>query len=85
MRITNYNFDVEVVRSGQPRPYADSVYEFIITDNSEQPHPEQTIRAFCESVLAPPRRCGAGLDSTENLTNLRENRWKYQQLMPFAD
>ena len=30
-----YEFDVETLQYGQPRPYADSIYDFIV--ESEQP------------------------------------------------
>lgn len=49
--MTNYNFEVETKQCGQLRPYADSIYHFIITDKSEKPHREWTVKQFCTQFL----------------------------------
>lgn len=48
-KITNYNFSVETIRAGQPRPYANSEYEYIVKSEL----PEGTVRNFCTHVLYP--------------------------------
>lgn len=45
-----YHFDVEVLRAGQPRPYADSEYEYIVRTDEKS---EWTIEKFCTCVLRP--------------------------------
>lgn len=47
----NYNLDVETIQAGQSRPYADSIYHFIITDKSEKPLSKYVIRQFCINML----------------------------------
>ena len=47
----NYNLDVETKQAGQPRPYADSFYHFIITDKSTNPLSKFMMRQFCISML----------------------------------
>lgn len=43
----DYTFSVETIRAGQPRPYADSVYEYIVKSELR----EGIVRAFCTCVL----------------------------------
>ena len=80
-----YNLLVEVLGSGQPRPYAATVFECVLTDESDEPLGERAVRAFCEGVVSSPRRCGAGLDSTESLSKLGERRWRFYQEFPWTD
>ena len=42
-----YKFDVETVRCGQPRPYADSEYEYIVKSEL----PANIVESFCRGVL----------------------------------
>ena len=51
MRAQNYNFDVEVLTDGQPRPYADSIYHCIVIDKTEKPYSEYLIKQFCTQFL----------------------------------
>ena len=44
-----YEFDVETLQNGQPRPYADSIYDYIVTSDE----PERTVKEFCTKVLFP--------------------------------
>lgn len=46
MKTIDYHFEVQVVRKGQPRAYADTVNEFIVGDQSVTPHSEEVIKAF---------------------------------------
>ena len=46
---TKYEFTVETLQYGQARPYADSVYDYIV--ESEQP--ESVVKNFCTNVLFP--------------------------------
>ena len=49
--MTNYNIDVETKQAGQIKPYADSIYHFIITDKSEKPIREYRMKEFCTQFL----------------------------------
>ena len=49
--MTDYNFDVETKQAGQLRPYADSIYHFIITDKSEKAKSEYRMKEFCTQFL----------------------------------
>lgn len=40
-------FEVETIRCGQPKPYADSTYEYIIRSNKY----EHEVKRFCTSIL----------------------------------
>ena len=48
----DYTFSVETIRAGQPRPYADSVYEYIVKSELH----EGIVRAFCTCVLRLKRQ-----------------------------
>lgn len=49
MNNTKYEFTVKTLRYGQVRPYADSIYDYIV--ESEQP--EFVVKNFCTKVLQP--------------------------------
>ena len=44
-----YEFDVETLQCGQPRPYADSIYDYIVTSDEI----DRTVMEFCTNVLFP--------------------------------
>jgi len=50
-RTQNVNLDIETKSAGQPRPYADSLYHFLITDKSEKPLSKFTMKKFCVGFL----------------------------------
>lgn len=55
----NYNYTVETKESGQRRPYGDSYYHYVVTDNNHEKdapeyklkHNEQKIKSFCTNFL----------------------------------
>jgi len=42
-----YHLTVECTRSGQPSPYADSFYDYIVIDMSPKPLSEHIVKRFC--------------------------------------
>ena len=78
----NYNFDVDCKQAGQLRPYGASIYHYIITDNSEIPYKEFTMKNFCTKFL----RHGVPKDKMEHpfegeIKIFRQNEdktWEYQ-------
>ena len=47
-----YNIEIEVLRAGQPRPYADSVLEYRIVASGSLPNDiDKTIEDFCTKIL----------------------------------
>ena len=91
-RSTEYSFIVDVIREGQPRPYADSDYEYVITSDS----PEFVVRKFCTGVLChckqekknwkqyseDPSSFFAGY---YEFTKTGENTYRYHVHKPYCD
>ena len=90
---TEYNFKVTTLRAGQPRPYADSEYEYEIETNCG----EFAVKIFCTRIIH-----GAKYDYSEwekskekdyavyftgyyKLTKTGENTWKYYVFEPYCD
>jgi len=85
----------QVLRAGQPRPYADSIYEYVIKSKL----PESFIKNFCTKVLKPcdiPSKAGNeqftgscgfpyGLDSFYKFKQEAEGIYKYVVCEPFTD
>ena len=71
----NYNFEVKVIREGQPRSYADSEYEFIIKSDKAPYIVEQ----FCKYVLKHP------FDGSYEFDLIDENTYRYYVCIPFTD
>lgn len=47
-----YNIEIEILRAGQPRPYADSVLEYKIVVSGSLPNDiDKTIEDFCIKIL----------------------------------
>ena len=42
MNKKKYEFEVETLQNGQARPYADSIYDYIVTSDE----PERTVKDF---------------------------------------
>lgn len=65
-RKTSYIYNVETIRSGQPRRYADSEYEFIVSgteyvtngDGTKSAFPisHNRLKNYCLNVLMPNRQ-----------------------------
>mgnify|MGYP006967465292 FL=1 len=88
----DYTFSVETIRAGQPRPYADSVYEYIVKSELH----EGIVRAFCTCVLRLQRQRKEDWKSfTEDPSSffngyytfqkIDENTYKYYVFEPFCD
>lgn len=83
------------LRSGQPRPYADSIYEYDVTTT---PGTSDEAWELCQSLcIAKNRRDGAshdgacgfpfGLQSYGSLRKLNEHgtKWNYRVTSPYCD
>lgn len=85
-----YNFDVTVIRQGQPRPYADSYYEYEIESN----RPEHEVKRFCTQILRPCSQTYADWDKSNagsyfagyyTFEKIGDGKYKYFKLEPFCD
>lgn len=56
MNKSEYKFTVETIRKGQPKAYADSEYEYIITTSITRGNAEFATKQFCTSILQPCRQ-----------------------------
>lgn len=72
----DYNFKVKIIKEGQPRPYADSEYEYIITSEL----PERLVKLFCIHVLREPDSV-----SEYEFKKVDENTYNYYICIPFMD
>jgi hypothetical protein len=82
--------EVETTRSGQPRPYADSEYEYAITSD----FPGFIVENFCTKVLQPKTQAkqdwdkgGAGSYFAGYYTfkDLGDGKFRYYVFEPFCD
>ena len=87
-----YEFDVETLQYGQARPYADSIYDYIITSEES----ERTVREFCTKVLLPhsqpydewepfsedPSSYFYGYHTFEKI---KDNKYRYRVVKPYMD
>lgn len=70
-----YEFDVEIIREGQPRRYADNEYEYIIKSDKASYIVEQ----FCKHILKQPFNGDYEFDLID------ENTYRYYVCIPFTD
>ena len=86
-----FNISVEVVREGQPRPYADSEYEYKIKAENCG---EFTVKQFCTKVLKQCTQTREEWDTHNadsyfrgyyTFTKTGENEYKYYVNQPFCD
>lgn len=88
----DYTFSVETIRAGQPRPYADSVYEYIVKSELR----EGIVRAFCTCVLhlqmqrkedwkSLKEDPGSFFNGYYTFQKIDENTYKYYVFKPFCD
>ena len=87
-----YEFDVETLQYGQARPYADSIYDYIVTCDE----PERTVEEFCTKVLLPhsqpydewepfsedPSSYFYGYHTFEKI---KDNKYRYRVVKPYTD
>ena len=85
-----FNISVEVVREGQPRPYADSEYEYKIKADCG----EFMVKAFCTKVLKPcvqtreewnVKDADSYFRGYYTFSNVSKNEYKYYVNQPFCD
>lgn len=89
-KIEKYNFEVTTIKFGQPRPYADSEYEYeIVSDCSEV-----TVKAFCTSMLMQCRQtyeqwirhnADSYFAGYYRFSKIADNKYRYFVLRPFCD
>lgn len=48
--------EVSTIRSGQVRPYADSIYEYMVTSDLD----EDYVKLYCTTILHPSKNEGGG-------------------------
>lgn len=89
----NYGFKVTVIKNGQPRPYADSEYEYEIEAENCS---EYTVKSFCQTFLRPKKQTynewAKGKDSAGvyfggyyTFQKVAENKYLYYVKEPFCD
>mgnify|MGYP000987251492 CR=1 FL=1 len=86
-----FNLHVKAIREGQPRPYADSEYEYEIeTENCS----EFTVKQFCTKVLRPCKQTRAEWNTGDadsyfrgyyEFSKIGENKYRYYKKEPFTD
>jgi hypothetical protein len=90
IREKEYKFNVRQIKSGQPKPYADSEYEYEV----ESDCPEFTVKQFCTKVLQPCNQTKAEWDVKNANSYFRGyyefrqidvNKYRYYVLQPFCD
>ena len=92
MNKQKYEFEVETLQNGQPRPYADSIYDFIV--ESEQP--ERTVKDFCTKVLIPHSQSedewepfsedpGSYFYGYHTFEKIKDNKYRYRIVQPYTD
>ncbi len=60
MNHNQFSISWEVIRAGQPRPYADSIYEYKVYSESS----EQRILAYCTRILRPAEHKGSNFSGS---------------------
>lgn len=82
-------WEIECTHAGQPRPYADSYYEYIVHNSSEIEYGEIVFKNLCTKFIRPvkemndPDRCWA--DATWKLTKIDNRTYRYSVTEPYTD
>ena len=85
-----YKFNIDFIREGQPRRYADSEYEYVVTSDCG----EFSTKAFCTNVLKPNKQAYKdwNRDSADSyfagyymFEKTGENTYRYYVREPFCD
>ena len=93
MQNRKISIEIETVRSGQPRPYADSHYEYILTVEGMSEH---EVKAYCTKILRPHSQTRAEwvagktneacyFSGYYTFDKVAENKYKYYVMQPFCD
>lgn len=89
--MAEFSITVKTIRAGQPKPYADSEYEYEITAENCG---EFTVKAFCTKVLRPcnqtheqwdTHNAGSYFRGYYTFSKIGENKYRYYKKEPFAD
>lgn len=89
-RIQQFNFEVKTLKCGQPRPYANSEYEYEITSDCS----EFTVKRFCTNILRPCSQTYDEWDENDmdsyfrgyyRFEKIGDNKYRYYKLEPFTD
>jgi hypothetical protein len=87
--MTKMIFEIDCIQAGQPRPYADSEYVYIIKNNSEIEYTQNVIERLCTSFVytvkpkSDPTYCY--FDGSWTLTKIDNRTFKYHVTQPFTD
>lgn len=82
--------EIETVKAGQPRPYADHEYEFILTVNGMN---EIEVKQYCTRVLRPCKQTYGEWDKQNmdsyfagyyRFIKVGENQYKYFVTIPYC-
>lgn len=96
MKKENLKIEIETIQSDQPRPYADSYYQFIIKTNADKYQLENIIIPFCTKVLEPCKQNKTEWKSYSEdpssyfagyytFTKKDDGVYEYYVCLPFAD
>ena len=92
MNKKKYEFEVETLQNGQPRPYADSISDYIVTSDE----PESTVKDFRTKVLFPHSQSedewepfsedpGSYFYGYHTFEKIKDNKYRYRVVQPFTD
>ena len=91
MPIREFKLSVKVIREGQPRPYADSEYEYEIEAEN---YNEYAVKDFCTRHLRPCEQTRDKWDTKDadsyfhgyyEFSKIGENKYRYYKKEPFCD
>ena len=91
MSIREFKLSVKVIREGQPRPYADSEYEYIIEAEGCS---EYYVKEFCTGFLRYCKQTRAEWKRDDansyfhgyyEFSKIGENKYRYYVKEPFCD
>lgn len=89
--MSEFSIHVKTLKCGQPRPYADSEYEYEITAENCG---EGIVKSFCTKVLRPCNQTREQWDKNSansyfhgycEFSKKGENKYRYYKKEPFAD
>lgn len=89
-QIKDKSFTIKTIRKGQPRPYADSEYEYEITVENVS---EFEILQYCTKVLKPCNQTKEQWDIHDvngyfsgyyTFSKIGENKYRYYVLKPYC-
>ena len=94
MNKRNIKIEVDTIQYGQPRPYADSTYKFILTVEGMS---EWDVLQYCREILYPKKQTFKEWDEKKyesadvyfggyyTFEKIDQNKYKYFVFEPFCD